>query len=147
MTRSFNHIGPRQTDAFAVPAFSKQIAEAEKGLRPPVIKVGNLTAKRDFTDVRDIVRAYVLLAEKGTPGETYNVGSGKAISLQEILDTLLSLTNMPIQVEQDPKRMRPSDVPVIEADISKLKSEVHWKRQFAIEDTLKDVLDYWREIT
>jgi GDP-4-dehydro-6-deoxy-D-mannose reductase len=101
----------------------KQIAEAEAGLQPPVIKVGNLSAMRDFTDVRDIVRAYSLLIQKGRAGEVYNVGSGKALTMREVLDIVLSLAKIKITVEQDSNLMRVSDTPVIQADISRLKRE------------------------
>jgi len=141
MTRSFNHIGPGQLPTFVVSSFCKQIAEIEKGLCPPVIKVGNLSAKRDFTDVRDVVEAYLLLLEKGNAGEIYNVGSGNAISIQNILDELLSLATVKIKVENDPERMRPSDVPIVFADIAKLKQATGWQAKYAINDTLKDTFD------
>ena len=144
MTRSFNHIGPGQSDTFAVPSFCKQIAEIESGRAAPTIKVGNLSAKRDFTDVRDVVRAYSLLLEKGKSGEVYNVGSGTATSLQDILDNLLSLTPVHIDVKQDPDRMRPVDVPIIVADISKLKHATGWAPKYTITATLKDIIEYWR---
>jgi GDP-4-dehydro-6-deoxy-D-mannose reductase len=142
--RAFSHIGPGQTDTFVVPGFCKQIAEIEAKGDEGVIRVGNLEAKRDFTDVRDVVRAYRLLANKGINGEIYNVGSGKAISIGEILDMLIGLSEAKITVEQDPARMRPSDTPVIEADVTKLKACTEWVAAVPLEETLQNVLDEWR---
>ena len=145
MTRAFNHIGKSQMPGFVIPDFCKQVAEIEiKGL-DPVIKVGNLSSMRDFTDVRDVVRAYALLMEHGKSGETYNIGSGRSVKIQWILDTILSFSDTEIRVEQDPARMRPSDVPVIEADISKLKAATGWEPEYRIEDTIREALDHWRE--
>lgn len=146
MVRAFNHIGPKQAPLFVVSDFCKQVAEIEKGLKEPVIQVGNLSAKRDFTDVRDIVRAYSLLVQKGVSGETYNIGSGKAIAIQDLLDEILKLSTKEIRVEIDPSKLRPVDVPIVEADISKLVSETGWIRRHELKDTLKDVLEYWRGI-
>jgi len=143
--RPFNHIGPRQDERFVAPAFAKQIAEIEAGLRPPVVKVGNLEAERDFTDVRDVVRAYWLILEEGEPGEVYNIGSGVPHSIQELLDTLLSLSEVEIAVEQDPTRMRPSDVPISYCDYSKLWECTGWEPTISFEESLRDVLNYWRE--
>jgi GDP-4-dehydro-6-deoxy-D-mannose reductase len=142
--RAFNHIGPGQLDTFAVSGFCKQVAEIETGLHPPVIQVGNLSAKRDFTDVRDIVKAYSLLIEKGKSGEIYNIGSGKAISIREVLAMILSLSATEISIEQDDSRLRPSDTPVIEADISRLTELTGWKPKISLRDTLSDMLDGWR---
>ena len=144
MVRAFNHIGVGQTPQFVAADFALQIAEIEAGLRPPVMQVGNLTAKRDFSDVRDVVRAYTLLMEKGCSGETYNVGSGHAVSIQELLDTLLSLSRESIVVEQDAARMRPSDVPVIEADITKLREDTGWQPEYTLEETLHTMLNHNR---
>lgn len=144
--RPFNHIGPRQGDRFAIASFAKQIAEVEKGKREPVLKVGNLDAKKDFTDVRDIVRAYELLFEKGKAGEVYNLGSGKAYVISELLDTLLSLSNISISVEKDPKLMRPSDTAYLMCDNAKLRDATGWKPEITIQETLRDILDYWREV-
>lgn len=144
MVRAFNHIGPGQTERFVVSDFCKQVAEIEAGKKEPVIHVGNLSAKRDFTDVRDIVRAYSLLLRKGEPGETYNVGSGKAIAVQEILDKILELSISEIRVEQDVAKLRPVDVPVIEADIKKLEQVTGWSPEMPLEDTLQAVLSDWR---
>ena len=142
--RAFNHIGPNQMPLFVVSDFCKQTAEIEKGIREPVIRVGNLSARRDFTDVRDVVRAYVLLMEKGAAGETYNVGSGTAISIQSILDIILHMTDRKIEVLIDPAKLRPVDVPIIEADISKLQAATDWRPEFSLSRTLEETLDYWR---
>ncbi len=143
--RPFNHIGPRQGLGFVAPDFAKQVAEAEAGLRAPVIKVGNLRAKRDFSDVRDVVRAYALLMEKGESGEVYNVGSGQAREVQEVLDVLLSLARVRIRVEQDPERMRPSDIPSVVADCTRLRKCTGWEPQIPFEQSLLDVLEDWRQ--
>lgn len=145
MVRAFNHIGPNQAPLFVVSDFCKQVAEIEAGKREPVMKVGNLSAKRDFTDVRDVVRAYGLLMEKGKTGETYNVGSGHAITIEEILQMILKNSSEKIKVEVDPQKLRPVDVPVIEADISKLTTETGWKPEILLEDTIKETLEYWRQ--
>lgn len=143
--RAFNHIGPRQSPFFVAASFAKQIAEIEAGLTDPVIWVGNLEAQRDFTDVVDVMRAYALLVEHGQPGEAYNVGTGKAYSIKQLLDSLLNLTTLEIEVKQDPARMRPSDVPIIYADNTKLRLHTGWKPIYNFEDSLCRVLDYWRE--
>lgn len=144
MVRAFNHVGPRQTTQFVVSDFCKQVVEAEKGLRDPVIHVGNLKAKRDFTDVRDVVAAYECLIRQGRSGETYNVGSGIAYSIEEILDRIIGLSGQEIRVEVQKERLRPIDVPVIVADISKIEEQTDWKRKIPMEQTLQDTLDYWR---
>lgn len=119
MVRAFNHIGPNQTPLFVVADFCKQVAEIEKGIKDPVMYVGNLSAKRDFTDVRDVVRAYALLVQKGKAGETYNIGTGHALAIREILDRIISLSDKKIEVRVDEQRLRPVDVPIIEPDISR----------------------------
>lgn len=144
MVRAFNHIGPKQAPMFVVSDFCKQVAEIEKGIKEPVMYVGNLSAKRDFTDVRDIVRAYSLLIQKGTAGETYNVGSGHAIAIQELLQEILKLSTKDIKVETDLQKLRPVDVPVVEADVTKLVNETGWKREHELKSTLEDILEYWR---
>lgn len=144
MVRAFNHIGPGQTERFVVSDFCKQVAEIEAGKKEPVMYVGNLSAKRDFTDVRDIVRAYSLLLKKGVRGEIYNVGSGKAVAIQDLLDKILELSDSNIRVETDVARLRPVDVPVIEADIEKIKQATGWKPEISLEDTLREVLAEWR---
>jgi GDP-4-dehydro-6-deoxy-D-mannose reductase len=144
--RPFNHIGPGQKLGFVVSDFAKQVAEIEKGSQPPIIRVGNLEARRDFTDVRDIVKAYPLLLEKGEPGEVYNAGSGNSHSAKEIMEILLTLTTASVQVEQDPDRMRPSDIPEIRADITKIIEVTGWKPEIPFEQTIKDTLDYFRKV-
>jgi GDP-4-dehydro-6-deoxy-D-mannose reductase len=144
--RPFNHIGPGQSNAFSVASFSEQIARIEKKLQEPVLKVGNLAAKRDFTDVRDIVRGYALLMEKGKSGEVYNIGSGRSHSIHSILEKLLALSSEKIEIENDPDRARPSDIPDIYCDMSKISLLTGWKPEIELAATLKDTLDYWRSI-
>ena len=144
MVRSFNHIGPGQAPMFVVSDFCKQVAEIAKGLREPVMYVGNLAAKRDFTDVRDVVKAYVGLIQQGVPGETYNMGSGHAVEIRKILDMIISLSEKEIRVEIDPNKIRPVDVPIIEADITKIHELTGWKPQIELNQTIRDTLDYWR---
>lgn len=144
--RPFNHIGPRQSSKFVVADFSKQIAEIEKGKKEPVIHVGNLEAKRDFTDVRDIVKAYLLLIGKGVSGEVYNIGSGISYSAKEILDALLERASCKITIKIDPDKMRPSDMPDIVCDNTKLINLTGWKPEITLKRTLSDTLDYWRNI-
>ena len=145
MVRAFNHIGPNQAPLFVVADFCKQVAEIEKGLREPVINVGNLSAKRDFTDVRDVVKAYGLLVREGKRGETYNVGTGHAIAISDILDKILSLSDKEIEVKVDPNRLRPVDVPIIEPDITKIHECTGWMPKISLEATLTETLDYWRK--
>jgi len=144
-TRGFNHTGPRRGDVFVTSNFAKQIAEIENGNKPPVIYVGNLDAKRDFTDVRDIVRAYWLSLEKGEPGEVYNLSSNSTRSIRSMLDMLLSFSKIKIEVKQDPVRMRPSDVMVLWGDNTKFVKQTGWKPEIPFEQTMKDLLNYWRE--
>jgi len=143
--RAFNHIGPGQNTRFVAPAFANQIAKIEAKQQEPFIYVGNLEAQRDFTDVRDIVRAYHLIIEKGKLGEAYNVASGKAYSIQYLLDTLLSYSNINIEVRVDADRLRPVDVPVIRGDNSKLNNDTGWQPTVSFEETLKDVLEDCRQ--
>lgn len=143
--RAFNHIGPRQSSSFVASSFAKQIAEIEAGLTEPVIAVGNLEAERDFTDVYDVTRAYALLMEKGEAGEVYNVGTGKAHSIHYLLDILLSCSSAKIDIQQDTERLRPSDVSIIYADNRKLCATTGWQATFTFEESLRRVLDYWRE--
>ncbi|MBI1881384.1 MAG: GDP-mannose 4,6-dehydratase [Chloroflexi bacterium] len=143
--RAFNHIGPRQSPVFVAASFAKQIAEIEAGLVEPTLRVGNLEAKRDFTDVKDVMQAYMLLVLHGDPGKAYNVGTGEAHSIQSLLEILLSYTHVEIKVEPDPSLMRPSDVPIIYADNSKLRAKTGWAPIYKFEDSLRQVLEYWRE--
>ncbi|MHB1361814.1 MAG: GDP-mannose 4,6-dehydratase [Thermoleophilia bacterium] len=145
IARPFNHIGPRQVGNFVVPAFARQIARMEAGLREPVLRVGNLESRRDFTDVRDIVRAYWLLLVSGKPGEAYNVASGVSHPVSEILEKLLRLSTVHPRIENIPELMRPSDTPVVEGDASKLRSLGDWRPEIPLERSLEDTLDYWRE--
>lgn len=145
MVRAFNHIGPNQAPLFVVADFCKQVAEIEAGKREPVMKVGNLSAKRDFTDVRDVVRSYGMLIEKGKAGETYNIGSGHAIAIEEILQMILANSTADIKVEVDPERLRPVDVPIIEADTNKVEMATGWEPEIALEQTICETLDYWRK--
>jgi GDP-4-dehydro-6-deoxy-D-mannose reductase len=143
-TRGFNHEGPRRGEVFVMSNFAKQIASIEAGLQAPVIMVGNLDAVRDFTDVRDMVRAYWLAAEKGEPGEVYNIASGSGITIRAMLDRLISFSNVPVRVETDPARLRPSDVEVLLGDSSKFRARTGWEPSIPLERTLADSLDYWR---
>jgi len=145
MVRAFNHIGPNQSPLFVVADFCRQVAEIEAETRPPVIHVGNLAARRDFTDVRDVVRAYALLIQKGQPGETYNVGSSHAVSIEEVLTRILSLSARQIQVSVDSDRLRPVDIPIIEADITKLREVTNWTPAIPLQQTLEETLNYWRQ--
>lgn len=144
--RAFNHTGPFQTTAFAIPSFAKQIAQIEKGQQEAVLKVGNLLAKRDFSDVRDIVVGYSMLMEKGVAGEVYNIGSGNSRSMKELLDILLSLTNKKIEIQEDPGKLRPVSVPDVYCDFTKLKKLTGWEPKIPLETTLQDTLDYWRSV-
>jgi len=143
-TRTFNHTGPRRGEVFATSNFAKQIAEIEHGLAEPVLKVGNLEARRDFTDVRDVVRAYWLALERGEPGEVYVIASGRAYRISEVANMLLSMSNTEIRIEQDPSRMRPSDVPILLGDATKFRRRTGWEPVIPFEKTLADLLDYWR---
>ncbi|MBI4744407.1 MAG: GDP-mannose 4,6-dehydratase [Actinobacteria bacterium] len=144
-TRTFNHTGPRRGEVFVTSNFAKQIAEIEHDLRDGVLYVGNLTPRRDFIDVRDVVRAYWLALEKGEAGEVYNIASEHAYTIKEMLDMLLAMTDKKIEVKQDPERMRPSDVEILVGDASKFKEKTGWKAEIPFEKTLADLLDYWRE--
>lgn len=145
IVRAFNHIGAGQAPIFVVSDFCKQVAEIEYGIRDAIIYVGNLSAKRDFTDVRDVVRAYSMLVEKGSAGEIYNVGSGISVSVETILNMILQISNTPIRIETDCKKFRPIDVSEIRADITKLINITGWKPEISLIDTIKETLNYWRE--
>lgn len=144
--RPFNHIGPRQSPEFVCSSFAKQIAEIEKGKKEPVLTVGNLETMRDFTDVRDMVKAYWLAIQKGTPGEVYNICSEKAISIKEILEKFLSMSNRNIQVKQDSDRLRPHDSPILLGNSTNFKKRTGWKPEIQLDETLKSIVDYWRNI-
>lgn len=143
--RPFNHIGPRQGLGFVAADFAKQLAEAEAGLRPAVIKVGNLSAERDFTDVRDVVRAYALLAVHGAWGEVYNLASGRAVAIGNLLGMMLNECRIPVQVLRDEERMRPSDTPVFVGDYTRLREATGWVPRIPLERTVDDLFDYWRD--
>ncbi|MCO5184869.1 MAG: GDP-mannose 4,6-dehydratase [Anaerolineae bacterium] len=143
--RPFNHIGPRQAPGFVVPDFAGQLAAIQLGHQPPTMRVGNLSAERDFTDVRDVVQAYRLLAERGQPGQAYLICSGQPVAIHTILNILLELSGLTVNVEYDPARMRPSDVPVLYGTPAKISAELGWRPQIHLRTTLKDVLTEWRE--
>lgn len=142
--RSFPHVGPGQGLGFVTADFASQVAAIEAGKQEPIMKVGSLEAQRDFTDVRDVVRAYRLLMERGQLGEVYHVARGKAISIQEILDQLLAMSNVNITVEQDPARLRAQDIPVLVGDATKLREATGWQPTIPLQQTLQEVLDWWR---
>ena len=144
MVRPFNHAGPRQSSTYVLSALARQVAEVEAGIKPRV-EVGNLDIIRDFTDVRDVVRGYRLVALKGQPGEIYNLGSGRGTKLADGLDFLRTQASVSIEVFVDPARVRPVDQPLLVADASKLKAAVGWDTLYTIEQTLLDMLNYWRE--
>jgi len=142
--RPFTHIGPRQNERFVTAAFARQIARIERGLQPPLVQVGNLSARRDFTDVRDMVRAYTLLAEHGEAGAVYNAGSGQAVMVRELLDYLLEASDVPVEQRLNPELMRPIDVPLVVCDATRLRERTGWVPQIPLRQTLGDILDYWR---
>jgi GDP-4-dehydro-6-deoxy-D-mannose reductase len=143
-TRTFHHTGPGRGEVFAESSFAHQIAEIEAGRQPPVLSVGNLDAVRDFTDVRDVVRAYWLLLEKGRAGETYNVCSGRGIAIGDVLQELLDVSGATIEVRRDPDRMRPSDIPAIIGNPRKLRDATGWAPEIPLRQTLADLLAHWR---
>jgi GDP-4-dehydro-6-deoxy-D-mannose reductase len=143
-TRAFNLTGPRRGDVFVDSNFAKQIVMIEKKKKSPLLEVGNLEAFRDFTDVRDVVRAYWLAMNKCEPGEVYNISSGHATKIKDLLDMLIKISGVKVEVKQDPQRMRPSDEPVIQGDNGKFRDKTGWKPEIPLERSLKDLLDYWR---
>jgi len=147
-TRAFNHEGPRRGEVFVTSNFAKQVAEIEAGMREPVMAVGDLTPRRDFSDVRDVVRGYWLLLERGEPGEVYNLCSGRSWAIQQVLEFLLEQSRVKrIAVETDPARLRPSDVMILEGDSSKIRKATGWEVEIPFERTLRDLLAYWRQRT
>ena len=144
LTRTFHHTGPGRGEAFAESSFARQIAEIEHGLRPAVIEVGNLDAVRDFCDVRDVVRAYLLLLENGEPGQAYNVCSGRGLRIREVLDLLLASSSARVEVRVDKERLRPADVPAQVGDPSRLRAATAWEPRIPIAETLRDLLSDWR---
>ena len=143
-TRGFNHTGPRRGEVFVTSNFARQIAQIEKGLREPIVWVGNLDSVRDFTDVRDMVRAYWLALERGAPGDVYNVCSGRGYTARQVLDILLGLAQVKVTIQEDPARMRPSDVTLLVGDCSKFRNATGWQPTIPFEVTLKDLLEHWR---
>ena len=144
VSRSFNHVGPRQDPSFSTSSFARQIATIEIGKAEPVIFVGNLAARRDLTDVRDTVRAYRTIVERGTPGSIYNVCSGVARPVADVLQGLLRAARVPIDVRVDAARLRPHDTPIVLGDCRRLRGELGWRPEIPFEQTLRDLLDYWR---
>ena len=142
--RPFNHAGPRQAPHFAIASFAQQIARVELGKQPPILKVGNLEARRDFTDVRDIVRGYLLAAQKGKPGEVYNLGSGTAHLLRQVVTLLLAMTPARVTLEVDPGRTHTAEAAVYVCDARRFARLTGWHPQIRLERTLRDTLDYWR---
>lgn len=143
-TRGFNHTGPRRGQVFVTSNFCSQVAAIELGLQEPVIRVGNIEAIRDFTDVRDMVRAYWLAVVKGKPGEVYNIATGHGVRISEMLDQVLALSRVEVKVEIDPARLRPSDVEILIGDSSHFRADTGWEPRIPFEQTLRDLLDYWR---
>jgi len=144
IARAFNHMGPRQDPFFAASGFARRIADIEAGRWEPEIAVGNLDARRDLTDVRDTVRAYRLILERGAPGRPYNVCSGRAITIRELLDRLLSRARVPIRIRVDAARLRPNDVPLLLGDPTRIQTELGWQPEIPLDRTLDDLLDDWR---
>jgi GDP-4-dehydro-6-deoxy-D-mannose reductase len=147
VARPFNHIGPRQEPGYAVSSFARQIARIEVGLDPPELQVGNLEARRDITDVRDVVRAYARVMESAPTGRAYNICSGRAWRMHDLLDELLHLSPATIRVEVDPSRFRPNDVSIVQGDCTRIRSELGWIPTIRVEHTLRDTLAWWRAET
>jgi GDP-4-dehydro-6-deoxy-D-mannose reductase len=145
VTRSFNHTGPRQAPSFAAPAFARQLARIEAGLEPPVMYVGNLDVRRDLLDVRDTVRAYELLVHRGRPATPYNVCSGVAHSIRDLLEGLRARVKFPVRIEVDPARLRPNDTPALVGDPSRLQEDTGWKPEISFDAMLDNLIAYWRE--
>jgi len=145
VTRGFNHTGPRRGENFVTSSFALQIAQIERDLKPPVIEVGDLQSRRDWTDVRDTVRAYWLTLEHGDPGDVYNIGTGVSRSVGEMLDVLLTLTHRKVEIRVDPSRLRPSDVTLLWSDPSKFQAKTGWQPEIPFYKTMSDLLDYWRQ--
>lgn len=144
-TRGFNHTGPRRGQVFVTSNFCYQVASIEAGIQEPVIRVGNLDAIRDFTDVRDMVRAYWLGVTKGKPGEVYNIANGSGISIRDLLDKIIGLAQVEVRTEVDPARLRPSDVEILVGDSSKFRADTGWEPRIPFDQTVQDLLNYWRD--
>jgi GDP-4-dehydro-6-deoxy-D-mannose reductase len=145
-TRAFNHTGPRRGEVFVTSNFAKQLVEIEQGKKGPVLRVGNLDAVRDFLDVRDVARAYAFAVEKGTPGEVYNIASGKGIKIRDLLNKLVSMSKIEIKIEQDPARLRPSDVELLTGSAEKFQKATGWRPEIPFDKTLEDLMEYWRGV-
>ncbi len=145
-TRAFNHTGPRRGEVFVTSTFARQLIEIELGKRDPVLHVGNLDAVRDFSDVRDVVRAYALSLEVGQAGEVYNIASGSGIKIKDMLGKLVEMTRVKVTIEQDPSRLRPSDVQLLTGSSEKFRKATGWKPEIPFDQTLKDLMDYWRSL-
>jgi GDP-4-dehydro-6-deoxy-D-mannose reductase len=143
-TRTFPHTGPRRGEVFAESSFARQVAEAAAGRREPVLHVGNLDAVRDYTDVRDVVRAYWALLDRGAAGEVYNVCSGRGVRIGDVLRDLVAAGGVRVEIRQDPDRLRPQDVPTLVGDPARLRQATGWEPRFALDRTLADLLEYWR---
>lgn len=142
--RPFNHFGPGQSDRFVLSSFARQIAQAERGIAEPVVLTGNLDARRDFLDVRDVARAYRLAVLRGVPGEVYNIARGSSDRIGDLLSSLLSMSSISIEIRQDPSRMRPSDTPLLVGDSSKFRAATGWEPTIPVTETLRDTLNHWR---
>jgi GDP-4-dehydro-6-deoxy-D-mannose reductase len=147
VARAFNHLGPRQDPFFAAAGFARRIADIERGLWEPEISVGNLDARRDLTDVRDTVRAYRLILERAAPGDAFNVCSGVATSIRQVLEMLIARARVPVRVKVDPARYRPNDTPLLLGDPTRIRQQLGWSPEIALDRTLDDLLEYWRERT
>jgi GDP-4-dehydro-6-deoxy-D-mannose reductase len=145
VARPFNHTGPRQKPAFLAPSVARQIAMIERGLRDPVLKVGNLVPSRDVMDVRDAVRAYAVIMKSGTPGTIYNVASGVGRPVRAIVEALVARSQVPVRIEQDPTRFRPNDVPVLVGNSRRLQQATGWRPEISFEEMIDDLLEYWRQ--
>jgi len=145
MTRSFNHTGPGQRDAFVLPAFARQLCEIRAGLREAVLHVGNLDVRRDFTDVRDVCNAYIALLERGRAGEVYNVCSGESISLREALERMRRIAGVDVTIEVDPERLRPVDMPELRGDAAKIRRDTGWEASIPFDETLRSLIEYWQD--
>jgi len=144
-TRAFNHTGPRRGEVFVTSNFCKQAVLIGKGKQEPIMNVGNLEARRDFSDVRDVVRAYWLALEKGRAGEVYNICSGRSWMIRELLDKILEIAGLEVEIRSDPTRMRPSDVKILQGSHDKITRETGWNPEIPMEKTIRDLMDFWRE--
>lgn len=145
VARAFNHTGPGQDSSYVAAGIARQIARIEAGLQEPRLRLGNLEPKRDLTDVRDVIRAYIAMMRSARAGERYNVCSGRQLSIRALLDAFLAHARVPITVEQDPALFRPNDVPLLVGDHGRLTADTGWEPTIPIEQTVNDLLDYWRQ--